>query len=214
MKRSNPYLNNGIFKLSEFPTELMITILNRLSVNDAIALLQTSEEMKKYIINDEIWKGYGSKNFEDFVIRVQKLPEKYKLLVIKNNYSLLLAEEIVRLLSLPTYQRMETLLTTKEIKSLFSKHKFQFLTFIEKETGVVMLCEKLISLEQVARLSTNHINGLLSKNEGITALRKNLFTLEEFAEIPKKDVVSFIHEKLKQLHMDIENEKPGYTRKF
>jgi hypothetical protein len=200
MKRNNPYINTTFFKLTGLPVELMFDILNRFPFKDAIALMQTSTEMKEYIQNENIWKGFGANNFEDFVIRVKELPKRYKSLVIKNNYPLLIAEEIVNVLALPREQRIGKYLTPEQIIDTPASQMLSLQFWFAKEPCIVMLCEKLISLEQIVRMSTGQIIQL--NDICVIALRKNLVSPEQLISLSVNHIICLFDNEKKIAALD------------
>lgn len=61
--------------LQDLPGEMILNIIDRLPLKDAITLLSISKEMYYFVHDDSVWRKWNAANFEDFVIRVKKLPE-------------------------------------------------------------------------------------------------------------------------------------------
>ena len=170
----------------KLPDELILNILNRLPLKDAISLLLVTKEMNEIIKDESIWKKFGAKNFENFAQRMQNLSRKYQKLILSGNYTLTEVEDIFTLLKLSDEQCQNELRMLSQFKSMPTNHLDRLLT----TNGIIALRESLITAEEVAAMPTgDHIMRLFWDNRTIDLLRKGLITPAQVATMPTGDHV-------------------------
>lgn len=139
---------------NRLPTELILRTLSNLSAKDTISFLSTTKEFRSFIKDDYIWKKFGANNFEDFIKRMKKLPEYFQRLVLTQpNYPLTLAEDIIRIQKLPETEKINALFITASEKELLKKIPSYLESTLTSDNGVILFCEKLITLKEIDDLS-------------------------------------------------------------
>jgi hypothetical protein len=83
------------FKNQQIPDELILNVLNRLPLKDAISFLRVSKEMSAFVKDKTIWKKFGAIDFEDFAKRTKPLPPAYQKAILAEQYTLPQVEQII-----------------------------------------------------------------------------------------------------------------------
>ena len=177
------------------PVELILNILSRLPLKDAIAVMRTCSELRDMSKDDSLWVKFGAMNFEDFVTRVNKLPKHYQQLMLNSDYSLTDAENMIsgtRICKLPPDQRLEALLQahiiTQEKIDVFMPDTHIFL--LTNKCCVMALCERLFTPEEFAALPDPDWIAVLFSVNGLQALREKLITPAQIACLPDVEYLS------------------------
>jgi len=178
------------FQNPKLPEELILNILQRLPLNDAISFLLVSKEMNAFIKDDSIWRKFGANDFVDFATRMKELPDNFRQFILKRqyNYTLALAEDIVSILNLSRKKRQQAVLTPAQVATM----SIEYVPYLLADGGIIALRERLITPEQAAAMPTaKHLSCLLYNNS-IQALRERLITPEQAAAMPTAFHITFL----------------------
>lgn len=173
------------------PEELKNQILKRLSTQEAVSVNLTSKNFLQQV-QEILWRRAGAADYEDFVIRIQKLPEKFQRLILNEQWKLDLAEDIQKHLELTPEQRQEKLLTPEQVAlledpNLFGNNDPQimaeygsgYVNVLLDDNGVIALREKLITPEEAVTYENTSPLYLILSDDGLSALREKLITHEQ-----------------------------------
>lgn len=178
----------------ELPGELILAILNRLPLADAVSLLRVSHKMNSFIKDDTIWRKFGAANFVNFVERMQKLPPRYQRMILDESrtlggqkYNLTYVENLIGILKLPTEDEFKKRAATHNSLSVLINTYTNFYWDTNKRMA---LYEGLITPEQFVTLPAKYISSLCLTNGNIAVLREGLITVEQAAAMPSSGHLS------------------------
>ena len=198
---------------NRLPNELILNILNRLPLSDAIAFLTVSKEMQAFIKDDSVWRKFGADNFTAFATRISKLPVFFRKAIINGKYDFAFSEKICDVV----YGRNEYFRVMDALKLLLPKDEYpntdgfwnvytlfkvvmpqyssvipELLTYWSinsstEQSVAIGFLEELISPEQMAKLDSWSIRELFNQ-DGIKALKNKLITPEYAAIKPSNEL--------------------------
>lgn len=138
--------------LESLPNELVNLVIRKLPVKDQLQLMLVSKYFLEHAKDPSVWKTYGAKSYEDFVTRIKILPQKFQIMILNQQYTLPVAENIVEYLSLSRIERQEKFFVAKQLAAMPTPH---YIDAMLSDNGVIALAEKLITPEQAADMRVN-----------------------------------------------------------
>lgn len=218
------------------PRDLILEILNKLPLKDAISFLTVSKEMHGFIKEDRVWKKFGATDFTDFATRISALPVLFQQLVIYGKSNLETCERITR----EIYDNRNSDPTpTQALKSLlppeYSKHYFnnpykifkilmpkykdvisgnldaEGMNRMQERSVAIGFLEELLTPEQMAKFKGYAIIELFSQN-GIEALKNNLITPEEAASMDEVQLGKTIDKLVSEFEANKDKVEPSQRK--